>query len=299
MLEKNNKYPKLRYVSSFRCDGGCPFCHHEGMYSEEETDLSRIKNLAQLFWNKGLKEATITGGEPFPLKTVLTVIDILQENGFDLTLTMSGIGSTETDMQRLWKKASHVHLSMPSFSPKQYEAYTGNKFAKFESLLQKLMDSKTDVRINYTITREVADNWQAVLEYAIYKGVNLCLQDVVWCSLFSADVYEQLFVSTLELVSRIGNLPWKIEAGYAPRLVCQISGIFVEVKSSQLSRLQRYNVCDNCRFDTQCTERICAIRLYPSGRLSTCLEGPRETCWTEPIEDPNSAVNKVLSTLVR
>jgi hypothetical protein len=53
----NTEFPKLRYVSCSRCIGHCPFCHHEGLYAEEETNPGRIKTLARLFLSKGLKEA--------------------------------------------------------------------------------------------------------------------------------------------------------------------------------------------------------------------------------------------------
>lgn len=294
-MTSENKPLKLRYVCSYGCEGKCPFCHHEGLGDEEEFDLDRIERLIKSFRRRGLREATVTGGEPFPLHTVLPVIDILDKNGFNLTLTMSGVGLTDHDLQRLVKNISNFHLSVPSFDQGRYHTYTGSDFARFELLLDRLLESDMNVRLNYTITRDEASNWQCALQYAIRKQVNLCLQDIVWCSLYKKDTYQRLFTDVLELVGKPQGFSWRISSGYAPRLVYQIQGITVEVKASQLSRLQRYDVCNRCRFDTRCTERICAVRMYPSGRLGLCLEGPRKVCWAGNSEEPESAVDRLLS----
>ena len=298
MLQRKNKPPKLRYVGSYHCKGKCLFCHHEGLCADEELNLSRIESLAKMFRRRGLKEATITGGEPFPLRTLLPVIEILKNNGFDLTLTMSGIDLTEHNMRRLLKDMSNIHLSVPSFAPDRYQIYTGNKFVTFELLLDRLLEFRTNIRLNYTITQDEANNLHYALQYAIHRGVNICFQDIVWCSLFEKDTYHKLFFNALELIHRTQGYSWKIVSGYAPRLVCQTQGISVEVKASQLSRLQRYDICNYCRFDTQCTERVCAIRMYPSGRLGLCLVGPREMSWAENTEEPEGAVDRLLSVIM-
>ena len=285
---------KLRYISSFKCDGRCPFCHREGLTSEEETNLERISRLAKLFKERGFKELTLTGGEPFPWDNLFQVVDIFKKNGFNLKLTLAGIGLTQEVLSRLPNFVSSIHLSVPSFDPSRYYHYTGIEFAKFERLLEKLIEFGINIRLNYTVTQEEVTYWRNGLQFALDKHVNLCLQDVVWHSMI-ADVYEQLFVDILDLVKNIRGLHWNIQEGFTPKLITHVDGISIEVKSARLSKIQRYSVCDHCRFNTKCSERICSIRIYPSGRLGLCLEGPKVLCWAENTEDAKSAVDRLLS----
>jgi len=295
MLSKNLK---LRYVSSFKCDGHCPFCHREGLTSEEKTRLDRISRLAELFSERGFKEVTLAGGEPFPWDNLFKVMDIFNKNRFNLQLTMCGIGLSQDVLSRLPRFVRSIHLSVPSFDPNRYYHYTGIEFANFKRLLEKSLELGISIRLNYTITREEAAYWRNGLQFAIEKQVDICLQDMVWCYRLR-DVYGQLFVDILDLVENTRGLYWELQQGYTPRLATFVEGIKVEVKSARLNRIQRYSVCDHCEFDEMCSERICSLRIYPGGTLRLCLGGTKDLCWAEGTENPEGAINRLLSIIER
>lgn len=293
-----NRRPKLRYVPSFACSAHCPYCHREGLVAEEEVNLVRLSRLADAFRNAGFKEVTFAGGEPLPWEKLFPVIDLFDKKGFHLAITTTGMGVKDQILQDLLQVVHNVHLSVPSFDTRRYHTYVGVPFTEFEQLLDYLLETGVSTRLNHVVTRGQAAQWENALEYAVHKNVDICLQDVVWSSRLTPGDYERLFVDVLELVQSAVGLRWTLQSGYVPRLVAGMAGICVEVKATQLSRVQRYSICDHCRFDAQCAERICALRIYPSGRVGTCLEGPQQLCWAGQTEDVESVVHRMVSAIV-
>ena len=289
---------ELRYIPSFKCIGNCPFCHKEGLSCEEDTDLGRIAKLSKSFKEKGFKKITIAGGEPLPWENLLKVINIFNKDEFDLKLTVSGMGLTPDLLSHLPQFTRRIHLSVPSFDPDRYYYYSGVEFTNFERLIEKIIELGINIRLNYTVTQDEVIYWKKALKFAIEKQLNLCIQDIVWHSGI-ADIYEQSFINVLHLVKKIQGLYWRIKEGYTPKLIAYKGNTLLEVKSAELSRIQRYDVCDYCEYDTVCSERICSLRIYPSGKLGICLEGPKDLCWAESTEDPEKAIHRLLLTVRR
>ena len=52
---------------------------------------------------------------------------------------------------------------------------------------------------------------------------------------------------------------------------------FIRIKHPYLSKLLHNNICEECRRYNDCFEKVCAVRVYPDGVVSPCLE--REICF--------------------
>jgi len=80
-------------------------------------------------------------------------------------------------------------------------------------------------------------------------------------------------------------------------LVCKYGCNQIYVRSASLSRLQLYPMCDDCEVRSKCTERVCSLRIYPSGRMAICLHGPPGTACVDSVEDPDKGIHRILNSL--
>jgi len=258
--------PPLRLVLTGKCNGSCCFCHHEGSYATYNDMSSQIlDDCIDAARELGITKINLTGGEPTLLSNLSTIISKIKYilPMVELSLTTNGfcLGVlTDTDFQLIDK----INLSLVSFKESVYLKYQGVNPNNPLHLLKKYSYKTT---INIVI---VDDN-----EADILNIVDKCLQQG-----FSVDIMFELISNDVklqkEVLERLTGEYGVFNICYAstPVMVsCNDPSIKLRVKVPGISRILVRHICANCPHFDQCTEKVCALRVYPNGMVSPCLNG--------------------------
>ena len=78
-----------------------------------------------------------------------------------------------------------------------------------------------------------------------------------------------------EIVKSLCNLGHcEIKYGSTPSLVVKTKEQSeIVIKNPKLSESIKWKICEDCEFGDSCYEKVCAVRVYPSGIVSPCLNG--------------------------
>lgn len=92
--------------------------------------------------------------------------------------------------------------------------------------------------------------------------------------MFELKNYSQVDVEMQKIVLKeLGKLgEYGKRVGATPTLVIKTANsCTVSVKHPKLSRSVKWNICRDCNVQETCYERICAVRVYPNGLVTPCL----------------------------
>lgn len=261
----NRLIPTLRLVLNTNCNGNCAFCHHEGNPVKETMALSLICDCAEIAETLMIPTIALTGGEP-TLRSDLSAIinDIQNRYHGNIGLTTNGYNLARLSTQ-INKPIHNLNISITSFSKNVYKKYQNvNPFEFMECLCDFPALNKN---LNVVIVKE---NYQTIGEI-----VDLCLKHSISLDIMfelkdysDFDIKMQQFV--LHEICKLGRATVKL--GLPPSLVINTDAKSkITVKHPKLSALVNWNVCRQCINSSSCLERICAVRVYPNGNVSPCL----------------------------
>ena len=66
----------------------------------------------------------------------------------------------------------------------------------------------------------------------------------------------------------------EVKYGSTPSLVVKTKEQSeIVIKNPKLSESIKWKICEGCEFGDSCYEKVCAVRVYPNGIVSPCLNG--------------------------
>ena len=143
ILEKCLNFFPLRISITNYCDLSCFFCSNEGIplcrKNTQNINLSYLKFLIKTLVEKGLKNISITGGEPTLYPKFNELIDFLNKFSFkNLFLHTNGINLDEGTIKKLTNKFTKIAISLHCTDFNDWQRITYGTKEQFNRILNNL-----------------------------------------------------------------------------------------------------------------------------------------------------------------
>ena len=264
-IMKSNFVPPLRLILTNRCNGLCPFCHKEGYQGNSDMVWQDICACANTAEELALPNITLTGGEPTLRADLPDIISELQKRySGHISLTTNGYNLEQT-AESLQIPLYAVNLSVSSFSQ--------NLWGKYQNVLPKkaikslLTVPAINKKFNIVITKDNYQEIKDIISFCISNSISL---DIMFelKEYNTEDLLIQKFILTF--FSKLGEPI--IHYGPTPSLTIEINDTCkISIKHPTLSSLVKWDICCQCKVVSECFERVCAVRVYPNGIVTPCL----------------------------
>lgn len=259
--------PPLRLILTGKCNGTCSFCHHEGSSATYDNMSSQIlDDCINAARELEITRINLTGGEPTLVHNLSSIISQIKDilPMVELSLTTNGFRLDELTAAPAFQQLDKINLSLVSFKEPVYHKYQG--VDPKESLFA-LKDYSSKTTINIVILN---DNRADIL-----NTVDKCLQQG-----FSVDLMFDLINNDIklqkEVLALLTDKYGMFDICYASTPVmasCSNPSVKLRIKVPGISGILVRQICANCPHFNQCTEKVCALRVYPNGMVSPCLNG--------------------------
>lgn len=147
----------LRIAVTQKCNLNCIYCHREGEKEVKgEMSVDRISEIANAFYELGVKKVKITGGEPLLRKDICEIISSLPD--FDeISLTTNGVLLKEKAKELKESGLDRVNISLDTLDADKFHSLTGG--GKLESVIEGLksaVEAKlTPVKLNMVLMKGI------------------------------------------------------------------------------------------------------------------------------------------------
>lgn len=169
------------------CNMNCQMCYIHHSYSETK-ELGGVKSgdywesLIPEMKELGILFVALIGGEPFAYPGLQSLYEKLYKNGFYINITTNATLLSEKIPE--WLKSippRYVTVSLYGASDKTYEKVTGNPqgFTQTIKGLERLLQAKIPVKLNYVIVPENKNDLQSV--YQIKEKYQLPILATSYC----------------------------------------------------------------------------------------------------------------------
>lgn len=262
-----NLTPPLRLVLNTNCNGHCSFCHHEGNAYQGSMEPSLVYDCADVAEQIKIPHIALTGGEPTLRADLANLIEGIQVRyKGNISLTTNGVQLQ--DVSKQIKTPIHtINLSIVSLEEKIYSKYQNvDPFKAIESLLNFPAKNRN---LNVVIVEENIQNIESIVEYSIDHALSLHI-------MFELKNFSQAETKAhSEIIEKLCNLgSYEIKYGSTPSLVVKTKGqTEIVIKNPTLSEFVKWKICEDCELGDSCYEKVCSVRVYPSGIVSPCLNG--------------------------
>lgn len=276
MSLETNTMPTLRIVLTNKCNGKCFFCHREGYASGisngcsmsyetiEDEIIPAIKEL-------GVQKVIFTGGEPTLYGRLADAIRVLKETCDWVSVELTTNGYKIEKGIEVEKYIDKITVSISSLKSEMYANYTGvNPFD-----LVKKMDVLKHARkaVSIVITNENCSDINEIINFFLKNNYEVKLQFVIGDNKFISDWEKR---ALHKLFNDFG--PFSVKLGSTPALIREIEGNTIRIKLASLNSWMYDNIyvkkqCISCPRKMECVERGCAVRVYPNGSVTPCLNG--------------------------
>jgi len=159
-------YLPLRIAVTDYCNLKCFFCSNEGMplcnKNKTHININELKYLVKSLANEGLKNVSITGGEPTLHPQIIEIINFLNKFNFkNLFFHTNGINLTEKLVKKLSEGFTKIAISLHSANFKTWQKLTGGTKKQFKILIS-----------NLKMISKFSDRPLIELKYVPIKGYN-------------------------------------------------------------------------------------------------------------------------------
>lgn len=263
--ENQKLIPPLRLILNYQCNGQCSFCHHEGQNTKDVMKPSMVYKCASIANTLSIPSLSLTGGEPTLRSDLSSIIKGIQDiyEG-RISLTTNGAYLSELS-QQIITPLHTVNLSISSFNNDIYTKY--QNVDPFPALNALNHFPALNKNLNVVIVKDNYQEINNIISYCINHSLSLVLMfELRTYSEF--DILMQQYVLTE--VGKHGQVAFQF--GTTPSLVVNINdSCKIIIKHPKLSRLMQRTLCKECAESINCYERVCAVRVYPDGTVSPCL----------------------------
>ncbi|MBU7045498.1 MAG: SPASM domain-containing protein [Theionarchaea archaeon] len=163
---------------TLKCNQKCLHCNvRGGEHFQDEMNTGEIKTLVQEFYDIGVYDLAITGGEPLMRHDWQQIVEFTCSRGpWKTVINTNGILWTESDMQFVSEKCPELRIvvSLDGYTPETYGilrkdrhgAPNVKEFNKVIDNLQKMHDYNLYTNVNFTVTRLNKNYLFNTLEFA-------------------------------------------------------------------------------------------------------------------------------------
>jgi len=156
----------LRIAVTDHCNLRCFFCSNEGMpilqKNKTHIDTKQLKYFIKVLINKGLKNISITGGEPTMHPKIIEIINFLNQfNLKNLFFHTNGINLNEELLKKLSIKFNKIAISIHSVNFYTWQRITNGTEQQFKEIIY-----------NLGILPKFASNTLVELKYVPIRGYN-------------------------------------------------------------------------------------------------------------------------------
>ena len=171
-VEKTQLTARL-YLTN-ECNLKCIHCYrYSGEKEKNELSFYKWKEILQKLKDNGIKDISISGGEPFIYNDIYELIDYAVENvGMNVTVLSNG---TKIDFEytSTLKKLKEIQLSIDGPSEKINDEIRGNGvFLKVMNTLDKIYSIGITVTISMTLFDKYFEDYKLFLEYFLQELKN-------------------------------------------------------------------------------------------------------------------------------
>lgn len=263
-MDNNLLFPPLRLVLNTTCNGKCYFCHHEGnTVSDEEMPISIITECVDAAKQLQIRKISLTGGEPTLRTDIDDIVCLIKQKypKVDLGITTNGFRLSEVSQNTL-KLLDHINLSIISFDEPLIDKYQRVDLSVPFSILKPYAQKTT---INIVVVEDNKSALISIIERCFDFGFNVDLM----FDLVNDDI--QLQTEVLSSLTRKYGL-FSIHY-YSTPVMMQYNNarLKLRIKSPSVSNILCRLICKQCPYKGKCNEKICALRAYPDGHISPCL----------------------------
>lgn len=150
-IDRCLKYFPLRIALTDYCNLQCFFCSNEGMALSERNknhvDGDKLKYLIEALTEKGLRNVSITGGEPSLYKDIFNLIQFLAKFNFkDLFFHTNGIGLDGKLREKLLSNFTKVGVSIHTTEFHTWQGMTGGTKKQFLKIFDNLKETSDQPR---------------------------------------------------------------------------------------------------------------------------------------------------------
>ncbi len=188
----------LRISVTSRCNLRCLYCHREGEFSVGmEMDVDEISKICRAFYELGVENVKITGGEPLLRKDI---IEIVQEMPPFREISMVTNGTLLSKLAHDLKEVGldRVNVSLDTLNEEKYKFITGRKLLKnvLEGIYSAYDASLFPIKLNMVVLKGINDDEiYDLLEFSSKfneNGIKIILQliEVVGNSEYHFDLSE-------------------------------------------------------------------------------------------------------------
>lgn len=263
---KSVKLPPLRLILTNDCNGHCEFCHQEGSNASLNMPISLVEECAHAAYALHLPTISLTGGEPTIRSDLPQIIEVIQKIAFNTRVNLTTNGySLEKLLHHIHKPLHCVNLSLASLNTHIAELYQNvDPYYALKILEAFPAENKN---INIVITEKNYTGFHEVLQYSIQNHFSL---DIMFELKKYSDTDLEVQKIILKEIETIG--PCYIEMESTPKIIIPVDhSCSISIKHPYLSSLPYVGICRNCDYKRDCFERVCAVRVYPDGTVSPCL----------------------------
>lgn len=267
--------PTFRIIMTNECNGECFFCHREGnslcTKSACKMELNIIENDIIPTVNKiGINKVIFTGGEPTMHKDIAISIEMIKDKCQDVQVGITTNGYNLNRLQCVKNDLDRITISLSSLKKEIFMRYT--KKNPFELIEQLQAFIKTEKSVSIVITKENVNELEEMIDFCIDKNFDVKLQFIISNS-EKEDIYWKRKV-LYTLIKRYGK--FEIKLGTTPTLYRNVGEKKIKIKLASLNAWMYDNlflreICVKCERKNECVERGCSVRIFPDGRVTSCL----------------------------
>ncbi len=267
--------PTLRVIMTSACNGECFFCHREGSTqcrkNIQQMSLDTIEKEIIPAINKiGIKKVIFTGGEPTLHNRIAASILMVKQECNDVQVGITTNGFDVGKLENVRDYIDRITISASSLKEEVFMRYT-----KIDPLV--LIDnlrafSKTKKSVSIVITMENVNELDEMINLYLSNDFDVKLQFII-SDKEKQDINWRRKI-LYELMQKFGK--FEIKLGSTPTLYKKIGNSKIRIKLATLNvwmydNLFPRNICMNCEKRKECVERGCAIRIFPDGKVTPCL----------------------------
>ncbi|MDY3005687.1 GTP 3',8-cyclase MoaA [Anaerococcus porci] len=177
MLDKfNRRIDYLRISVTDRCNLRCAYCMPDGINKKDHSDIlsfEDIRNIVEVFVEKGIRKVRLTGGEPLVRKNIETLVKYLSsfEEIKDLSMTSNGFFLEEKVQVLKDNGLDRFNISLDSLDFEKYKKISKN--GDLKKVLRGIYKAKSlgmGVKINCVLIKGI--NEDEVLDFIEFSKKN-------------------------------------------------------------------------------------------------------------------------------
>lgn len=267
--------PTLRIIMTSACNGECFFCHQEGnsqcKKSIQQMSLETMEKEIIPAINKiGISKVIFTGGEPTLHEEIASAIQMIKRECKNVQVGITTNGFNLKKIKSAKEYIDRITISASSLKEDVYMRYTKiNPIILIDEL--RLFD-KSKKSVSIVITTENIDELDEMIDLYLKNSFDVKLQFIISESEKKDVNWEREVL--YHLMQKYGK--FEVKLGATPTLYKKVNDNKIRIKLASLNiwmydNLFLRNICVDCEKRGECVERGCAVRIFPDGKVTPCL----------------------------